>query len=88
MIGARLEMAPQVSTGDLAIDGLARAVLESSPDIVAVYDAERRLRVISDSCCTLLGLPREQIVGRTTLEMLESSEYLARARDTSRCCTR
>lgn len=63
--------------GDLAV-----ATIESSPDIVAVYDRERRLVLMSDTLCDLLGVSRERVIGKRTLEAIDESSYLQRTRQT------
>ena len=63
-------------------DALARAVVESSPDLVVVYDADGRARLVSDGVCELVGLPRERLIGHRISEVIDDSDYLSFARDT------
>ena len=64
------------------LDALARALVESSPDYVVVFDADRRVRLVSDMTLELANLTREQAVGHRLTELFDHSDYLGFARNT------
>ena len=46
-----------------------RAILETSPDAIARYDAQLRYAYLNATAATAIGLPLEQIVGHTDQEL-------------------
>ena len=66
----------------LDLDALARALVESSPDYVVVFDADRRIRIVSDTTLELVNLSRDQAVGRRLTDLFDHSDYLGHARNT------
>lgn len=46
-----------------------RTIVESSPDPIAMKDAENRYRVVNESAVAVAGLPRDEIVGQTPTEV-------------------
>ena len=50
------------------------AILETIADPVFVKDREHVFRYVNDACCALLGVSRDQIVGRNDRELLPAHE--------------
>jgi diguanylate cyclase (GGDEF)-like protein/PAS domain S-box-containing protein len=54
-----------------------RAVLDSSPDVMACYNKDLRYEMINAKAAVLLGTTPEQVVGRTDEELERPAEVLA-----------
>jgi len=54
-----------------------RAVLDSSPDVIACYNQELRYEMINAKAAVLLGTTPEKVVGRTDEELERPGEVLA-----------
>ena len=53
---------------------VALAILETVADPVFVKDRDHVFLYVNDACCRLLGMPREEIVGRSDRELLPPHE--------------
>ena len=53
-----------------------RAVLDSSPDAIACYSPELRYEMVNAKAVALLGMPAEQVLGRTDAELGRSPEVV------------
>lgn len=54
-----------------------RAVLDSSPDVIACYNQDLRYEMVNAKAALLLGTTPEQVVGRTDEELERPAEVLA-----------
>ncbi|MEO8155309.1 MAG: PAS domain-containing protein [Rhizobacter sp.] len=52
-----------------------QAAIESIPAMVAVFGADMRYRLVNSAFERWKGLPRDQVVGRTALEVLGADDY-------------
>ena len=55
-------------------NNLIRKILDSSVDLIAVYDADTRLISINQSSMDLMGVKEEEVLGKKLLEILPSIE--------------
>lgn len=62
-------------TERLAAERTLRAVIEAIPAMVAVFDAELRYRLVNSAFERWKGVARDEIIGRTALEILGPEEY-------------
>lgn len=57
-----------------------RAIIESSPDVLAVKDARGAYVEFNDAMARAMNLPREQLLGRTDSELFADKEFVADVR--------
>lgn len=50
------------------------AILNNAADPIFVKDSECRLMLVNDAFCTMFGLPRDEIIGKTLAENVPQSE--------------
>ena len=60
-------------------------VVNSITDLVSVVDERRVYRLVNDAWCAMAGLTREQVLGRTTDELLPGGGGAARSRALGEC---
>jgi len=53
---------------------LTRAVIDENPNAISVKDKEGRYVTVNDAWVKLIGVPREQALGRTVVEIFHSPE--------------
>lgn len=49
--------------------GILEAILEGTPDAIFAKDLEGRYLLVNSTCAKFIGKPKEQIIGRTDLEL-------------------
>ena len=49
--------------------GILEAILEGTPDAIFAKDLDGRYLLVNSTCAKFIGRPKEQIIGRTDLEL-------------------
>src|SRR5918993_1557059 len=49
--------------------GILEAILEGTPDAIFAKDLDGRYLLVNSTCAKFIGKPKEQILGRTDLEL-------------------